>query len=185
MVWDLITNSKKMNNLPLFRDRLFKSKAGDIEAIEEIFKNFEKILSYHEKKYFILGGNKEDIFQEASIGLIQVIGSYDKNKNRSFENFAFLCIERQIIWAIRNSNCGKNKFLNTASSNNGLDKFTYEKRAIKFYNPEEILLSKEKIRELNIYLKDKLSKNEKEIFNSRFFLLRNSKETKKKYKIYR
>lgn len=55
-------------------------KWGDIEAIEEIFKNFEKILSYHEKKYFILGGNKEDIFQEASIGLIQVIISYDKIK---------------------------------------------------------------------------------------------------------
>ena len=143
---------------------IFDAKAGDLEATEEIFKNFEKILLYHGKKYFIPGGNKDDIFQEASIGLIQAIRSYDKNKKQSFENFAFLCIKRQLIGVIRNSNCGKNKFLNTASPDKELDGFIYEKRSIRFYNPEEILLSKEKIRELNIYLKYKLSKKEKEIF---------------------
>lgn len=130
----------------------------------EIFKNFEKILLYHGKKYFISGGNKDDIFQEASIGLIQAIISYDKNKKQSFESFAFLCIKRQLIGVIRKSNCGKNKCLNSASSGTELDKLIYEKKSIRFYNPEEILLSKEKIRELNIYLKNKLSKKEKEVF---------------------
>ncbi|HBZ5889231.1 TPA: sigma-70 family RNA polymerase sigma factor, partial [Salmonella enterica subsp. enterica serovar 4,[5],12:i:-] len=149
----------------MIKDKLiYDAKIGDLNAIEEIFRNFEKILLYHGKKYFILGGNKDDIFQEASIGLIEAISSYDSNKKQSFESFAFLCIKRQLIKVIRNSNCGKNKFLNMAIYENKLDSFSYKKKSVNFYNPEEILLSKEKIKELYIYLKHKLSQKEKEIF---------------------
>ena len=143
---------------------IYDAKAGNILAIEKIFENFNKVLSYHGKKYFISGGSNEDIIQEASIGLLQAISDYDKNKGNSFENFAFLCIKRQLIGAIRNSNCGKNKFLNSAILQPETDSFSYEKKSIKFYTPEEILLSKEKIRALDLYLKENLSVIEKEVF---------------------
>lgn len=43
-------------------------------------------------------------------------------------------------------------------------KITYENRSFNFYNPEEIYLSKEKIKFLNKYLKSHLSPMEKQIF---------------------
>ena len=143
------------------------AKAGNESAIQEIFSSFKSILQLKTKNYFFYGGDKEDVLQEAMIGLLKAINAYDENKNASFTTFAILCIKRQIITAIKSSNSGKNKILNMAMYSPETEdnsNIAYETKSFNFYNPEEIYLSKERFRLLNQYLKNNLSKMENEIF---------------------
>ena len=147
-----------------------KAKAGSEEAIEEIFKTFQRIMLLKNKKYFLYGGDKDDVLQEAMIGLLKAINGYEAGKQASFKTFAILCIKRQLITAIKSSNSGKYKILNMAV-NNSEDSYeynavpAYSNKSFNFYNPEEIYLSKEKFNALKKYLRTHLSKMENEIFD--------------------
>ncbi|WP_130890117.1 sigma-70 family RNA polymerase sigma factor [Fusobacterium ulcerans] len=147
-----------------------RAKAGSEEAIQEIFKVFHGIMFLKTKKYFFYGGDKEDVLQEAMIGLLKAINGYESGKQASFKTFAILCIKRQLITAIKSSNSGKHKMLNMAVNNNE-NSFdynavpAYSNKSFNFYNPEEIYLSKEKFKFLKKYLKTHLSKMENEIFD--------------------
>lgn len=143
------------------------AQQGNEIAIQEIFFKFKDIIQMRTKNYFFYGGDRDDVIQEAMIGLLKAINGYDEKKTASFTTFAILCIKRQIISAIKSSNAGKNKILNMAiltpeSEDNS--NITYSTKSFNFYNPEEILMSKEKFKELNKYLKTNLSKMENEIF---------------------
>ena len=89
-----------------------KAKAGSEEAIQEIFKSFQGIMLLKTKKYFFYGGDKDDVLQEAMIGLLKAINGYEADRQASFKTFAILCIKRQLITAIKSSNSGKYKILN-------------------------------------------------------------------------
>ena len=69
-------------------------------------------------RYFIIGGEREDIMQEGFIGLYKAIKNYDTEKQNSFKSFANLCIERQLITAIKSSNRQKHMPLNSYLSLN-------------------------------------------------------------------
>ena len=69
-------------------------------------------------KYFIIGAEKEDIVQEGLIGLYKAIKDYKVDKQNSFKSFANLCIERQLITAIKSSNRQKHMPLNSYLSLN-------------------------------------------------------------------
>lgn len=69
-------------------------------------------------RYFIIGAEKEDIVQEGLIGLYKAIKNFDNDKQTSFKSFANLCIERQLITAIKTSNRQKHIPLNSSLSLN-------------------------------------------------------------------
>ena len=69
-------------------------------------------------KYFIIGAEKEDIVQEGLIGLYKAVKDYNPDKQNSFKSFANLCIERQLITAIKSSNRQKHMPLNSYLSLN-------------------------------------------------------------------
>ena len=84
------------------------AQQGNEMAIQRIFsKKFKNIIQMRTKNYFFYGGDREDVIQEAMIGLLKAINGYDENKTASFTTFAILCIKRQIITAIKNPNAGK------------------------------------------------------------------------------
>ena len=143
------------------------AQEGNEIAIQEIFSKFKNIIQMRTKNYFFYGGDREDVIQEAMIGLLKAINGYDENKTASFTTFAILCIKRQIITAIKSSNAGKNRILNMAMINpetEDTSNISYSNKSFNFYNPEEIVMSKERFRELNRYLKTNLSKMENEVF---------------------
>ena len=143
------------------------AQEGNEIAIQEIFSKFKNIIQMRTKNYFFYGGDREDVIQEAMIGLLKAINGYDENKTASFTTFAILCIKRQIITAIKSSNAGKNRILNMAMINpetEDTSNISYSNKSFNFYNPEEIAMSKERFRELNRYLKTNLSKMENEVF---------------------
>ncbi len=91
---------------------------GDSSALEFIINKYKVFVNIKVSKYFIVGAEKEDIVQEGLIGLYKAIKSFDPKKENSFKTFANLCIERQLITAIKSSNRQKHMPLNSYLSLN-------------------------------------------------------------------
>ena len=155
---------------------LKKAQAGDGEAVNKILKEYTKLLDFNAQKYYLLGGEQEDLVQEGVLGLLKAIKYYDETKS-SFSSFANLCIRREMITAIKRANSQKNMILNEAVKNNKkIEKLEYEEESYELDNyesleatPEEAVLLKEKIEEFKKFSVDNFSKFEKEVLN---YLLR-------------
>lgn len=93
-------------------------KSGDKNALDYIMHKYKEVVNIKVSKYFIIGAEKEDIVQEGLIGLYKSIKNFDPEKENSFKTFANLCIERQLITAIKTSNRQKHMPLNSYLSLN-------------------------------------------------------------------
>lgn len=93
-------------------------KEGDKCALDFIINKYKDVVNIKVSKYFIIGAEKEDIVQEGLIGLYKAVKSFDQEKENSFKTFANLCIERQLITAIKSSNRQKHMPLNSYLSLN-------------------------------------------------------------------
>ena len=90
-------------------------KASDIV---EVLQNFSPYIHGLCRKFFLVGGTSEDLYEEGVIGLIEACKDYNGESlfEPRFEAFAKLCIRRQILDAIEKANRNKNKALNEAVS---------------------------------------------------------------------
>lgn len=93
-------------------------KAGDKLALEYLIGKYKELVNMKVSKFFMVGAEKEDIVQEGLIGLFKAIKGYNSEKQNSFKTFANLCIERQLITAIKSSNRQKHMPLNSYLSLN-------------------------------------------------------------------
>ena len=91
---------------------------GNQDAIEVLLRRYKELVIMKVSRYFIVGAEKEDIFQEGMIGLYKAIKCFNEEKQKSFKSFANLCIERQLITAIKTSNRQKHQPLNSYISLN-------------------------------------------------------------------
>ena len=92
--------------------------SGDKNALDFLIGKYNDIVSMKANKFFIIGAEKEDMVQEGMIGLYKAIKSFDVEKQNSFKTFANLCIERQLITAIKTSNRQEHIPLNSSFSLN-------------------------------------------------------------------
>ena len=90
----------------------------DVTALDCLIERYKEIVSIKANKFFMVGAEKEDMLQEGYIGLYKAVKSFDANKQNSFKTFAGLCIERQMITAVKNSNRQKHMPLNSSVSLN-------------------------------------------------------------------
>ena len=93
-------------------------KKDDKDALDFLICKYKDLVNSKVNKYFIIGAEKEDIIQEGLIGLYKAIKDYKPDKQNSFKSFANLCIERQLITAIKSSNRRKHMPLNSYLSLN-------------------------------------------------------------------
>ena len=87
-------------------------------ALECLIDRYKDIVNIKANKFFMVGSEKEDMLQEGYIGLYKAVKSYNEEKQNSFKTFAGLCIERQMITAVKNSNRQKHIPLNSSLSLN-------------------------------------------------------------------
>jgi len=87
-------------------------KSDDKYALDFIIEKYKDLVNMKVGKYFIIGAEREDIIQEGMIGLFKAIQGFDNTKQNSFKTFANMCIERQLITAIKTSNRQKHQPLN-------------------------------------------------------------------------
>ena len=98
-------------------------KNGDEQALVYLLNKYKDLVNSKVGKYFIIGAEREDIVQEGLIGLFKAIKNFNTAKQNSFKTFAGLCIERQLITAIKTSNRQKHMPLNSYLS---LNQVAYE-----------------------------------------------------------
>ena len=111
--------SKGIDYTQLTDEELVKlERNNDEKATEVLLDRYNDIVNAKVSKYYIAGAEKEDLIQEGLIGLFKAIKCYDLNEEHSFKTFANLCIERQIITAIKNSTRQKHLPLNSYVSLN-------------------------------------------------------------------
>ncbi|MDY5985558.1 RNA polymerase sporulation sigma factor SigH [Sporofaciens sp. SGI.106] len=142
---------------------------GEKEIMNYIMEKYKGLVRREAKAVYLLGGENDDLIQEGMIGLFKAVQDYDVNQNVSFYSFAKLCITRQMYSAITASKRKKHLPLNSYVSL--YDKAEGEKservldtiEAGGETNPEEILLSKENIRNLEEELDAQLSELEKRV----------------------
>lgn len=140
------------------------AKQGDIFCQEYLINKYENFVKAKAKSYFLIGADKEDIYQEGMIGLYKAIRDFNPDKLSSFKAFAELCITRQIITAIKTATRQKHIPLNTYVS---LNKPIYDDESdrtlldilsgVKITDPEELVISKEEVKNISNEIGDILS----------------------------
>ena len=147
-------------------------KNDDHIALECLMKRYNDIVNMKANKFFIIGAEKEDIVQEGMIGLYKAVKSFDMQKQNSFKTFANMCIERQLITAVKNSNRQKHIPLNSSVSlnaaayddNEDMDKIdVLDIKALD--DPSEIIAEREYFESMENKIKKVLSQFELQVLH--------------------
>lgn len=94
-----------------------RAKKGDQRAFDKILKELEPDIKKKTNRFYIRGSEKDDVWQEARIGLWKAIEDFDENGGMAFRYFAVnLCVPRRLITQISSANRNKFKLQNDAIS---------------------------------------------------------------------
>ena len=92
------------------------AQAGDREAEDILIRRYVEMIRGKAHLYFIVGADSEDVIQEGMIGLFKAIHDYYGNREATFKTFAELCINRQILTAVKTASRRKHQPLNDSVS---------------------------------------------------------------------
>jgi len=170
-----VYESKRSNEYEEMLDEeiVVLAREGDTYAEEYLINKYKNFVKAKVKSYFLIGGDKDDIYQEGMIGLYKAIRDFKPDKLSSFRAFAELCITRQIITAIKTATRQKHIPLNSYVS---LNKPVYDEESdrtlmdvlstIHISDPEELIISNEERRKIQSAMTDVLSDLEIEVVQS-------------------
>lgn len=171
-------SGRRLKTFTNYEDKLdeevvMEAKKGDTRAQEYLINKYQNFVKSKAKSYFLIGADKEDIYQEGMIGLYKAIRDFKPDKLSSFKAFAELCVTRQIITAIKTATRQKHIPLNTYVS---LNKPIYDEESdrtlldilssIKVSDPEELVISKEEMDHIEAEIGEVLSDLEMEVLMS-------------------
>lgn len=152
---------------------VIEAKSGNNKAQEYLISKYGNFVKAKAKSYFLIGADKEDIYQEGMIGLYKSIRDFNPEKSTSFKAFAEICVTRQIITAIKTATRQKHIPLNTYIS---LNKPIYEEESertlldvlsgLKISDPEELMISKEQMHFIEDKISEVLSSLERQVLTS-------------------
>lgn len=95
---------------------VLRARGGDQLAFRRLIKRFESECGQIASEYFLWGGERGDLKQEAAHGLVKAVRDYRPDGGASFRTFACLCIRRQVITAVKAATREKHGPLNHAMS---------------------------------------------------------------------
>ncbi|KMT22419.1 RNA polymerase sigma-H factor SigH [Clostridium cylindrosporum DSM 605] len=146
---------------------------GEVFAEEYIINKYKSQVKAKTKSYFLIGADRDDIYQEGMIGLYKAIRDFKSDKLASFRAFAELCITRQIITAIKTATRQKHIPLNSYVS---LNKPIYDEESdrtlmdvlstMHISDPEELVISKEEKQSIEDKMNEVLSPLEIQVIKS-------------------
>jgi RNA polymerase sporulation-specific sigma factor len=94
-------------------------QGGCQDALQAVITRYRRFARAKARSYFLVGGDHDDVEQEALIGLYKAARDYRSEHQTSFRAFAELCITRQIITAIKTATRQKHQALNQYVSFSG------------------------------------------------------------------
>jgi RNA polymerase sporulation-specific sigma factor len=97
-----------------------RHQAGCQDALNTLIDRYRRFARAKARGYFLVGGDADDVEQEALIGLYKAARDFRPGHLASFRAFAELCITRQIITAIKTATRQKHQPLNQYVSISGV-----------------------------------------------------------------
>ena len=133
-------------------DAIKDIRSGNARATDALITKYKNLVRLRAGAYFIVGSEKDDIIQEGMIGLLKSIRDFNPASGIPFKAFAEICINRQMISAVKAGARKKHLPLNSSmplgsqpsSERNGPD-------------PEQMLISREHRHYISEHLTSTLS----------------------------
>ena len=151
-------------------------REGENNAIDLLVRRYKKFVRNRIRVNFFIGVDKDDLIQEGMIGLFKAICDYNPEKEASFKSFATLCVTRQISTAFKAVSRQKHIPLNRSISlsipinkssdeeDEGITLMDVIKNNVS-PTPEEEVISKENVEDINDYIVKALSNLEIEVLH--------------------
>ncbi|NLN19463.1 MAG: RNA polymerase sporulation sigma factor SigH [Firmicutes bacterium] len=146
------------------------AQAGNDDAVEYLLLKYQKLVYIWTRPYFLQGAEDDDLLQEGMIGLYKAIRDFSPGSS-SFWSFAKLCINRNVISAIKGTTRQKHIPLNSYTS---LHKPIYDAEGDrtlmeilqnnKVDDPEALVIDRERLQYTQKHIKESLSDFEYRVF---------------------
>lgn len=153
---------------------ILRLRDGEEAIMDYILNKYKNLVRKYARNMYILGAEEQDLIQEGMIGLFRAIKDYDSGRDASFFTFADLCISRKMYNAIEASKREKhtplNNYVSLYASNDdenrdGKTIFMDLLSAGEISNPENLLIDKENVEQIENLVEQELSSFEKQVFD--------------------
>lgn len=146
---------------------------GDSSAVDFLLEKYKYLVRKKARTLYLIGGENDDLIQEGMIALYKAIRDYDTDRDSSFARFAEICIEHQLYNVIKGANRMKNSPLNsyislyspmeTPDGNPSRETLADTLQPNELINPEDILIDRENVTDIQSAIEKKLSPFEKRV----------------------
>ena len=139
------------------------ARNGDDNALHVLFVRYEPFIRAYSGFAGCAGVETDDLMQEGRLGLVSAIRCFRGDAGASFKTFAFLCIKRQIVSAVRRAVSGKNVPMNGYIS---FDAMCVKKQVScsDSSNPEDTVILRERISAVKAALEVMFTPFERKLF---------------------
>jgi RNA polymerase sporulation-specific sigma factor len=138
------------------------AQSGDRKAEEDLVLRYIRLVRACARRYFLAGGDSEDLIQEGMMGLIKAVREFDPERETSFFAYAELCIKSRLYSALRTAARAKHGPLNNyvpleAPFFDSFISSSADYPLHRLLDPEELVIGREKTKELTESLMGLLS----------------------------
>lgn len=152
---------------------ILRLRDGEMQIMDYIMEKYKNLVRSKAGSMFILGADKEDLIQEGMIGLFKAIRDYDCGRDACFFTFAELCISRQMYSAVQAAGRMKhiplNSYISLYGNSTGKeeekDGSVLEILADYGLNPENMIIDRENVEQLEKQIEQELSTFEKQVLD--------------------
>ena len=134
-----------------------QAKEGNQTAIEQLVTRYKGLIRSYANRFYLVGGDKDDLLQEGMLGLFYAITYYDEDKG-AFPSFVELCVLRQVLDAVKRDNGIRQKPLS-----NYVDLEAVTNLTDSTHSPLENLLQKEYAEKVSRLISEKLTPYERKV----------------------
>lgn len=154
---ELMAETKRENELSALSDSSLTElvRQGSDSAFEEIARRYKGLIASLSAEYCTGDYDPCDFSQEGMLALLSACKTYINDENgASFKNYAALCVKRRFISIVRKSKA------KGAIPEEHLVPLESAELQSSFQSPEELVVSKERLEELLMQMKNNLSQKE-------------------------
>ena len=152
---------------------IIRLRDGEGSITEYLMNKYKNLVRSKAKSMYLLGADNDDLIQEGMIGLFKALRDYDSGRDASFLTFADLCVSRQMYTAVQASRRQKHIPLNTYVSlygSAGKDHDGEEEELVNVLaragqSPEDMVIDKENVVQLEQTIDRELSSFEKQVLD--------------------
>ena len=142
---------------------ILRYQNGEVAVQDYLLEKYKDLVRRRARAMYLMGQDTDDLIQEGMIGLFKAVRDYQPGRSASFLTFATLCVDRQLITAVQNSNRQKNIPLNFAVPLEPEGEIGSFSPRLQEENPEAIIIDQENRADLEQLISEELSPMEKEV----------------------